>query len=210
MANVIFAANPEEAASAFFGAANNDALNYIQGSVNNFAQTVGSGARHLADNVIRQYNELTRGATANRINALRMRLNSHWQTNSVRPIVNIADLQQAPDAMVRWIMCEPSTRRKFNNGRCEGYGKRYVDNNPGTVGVDQYDYRVATNGVVVSEGSGEDIEYNLRLYNDTLYNEENDLTAQERCAIAHTHAVIQRALETSAADYTSKEDRQMG
>lgn len=102
-----------------------------------------------------RYKEIRSGETVRKVLALKQRLNSIWETNAMRRLVSLNELQQAPEVMRPYIMAHPQIREMYHQGRCSGYAEVYVDQHPGKIGRDHYDFRRVTDEVYYREhGTG--------------------------------------------------------
>lgn len=122
------------------------------------------------------------------------------ETDHIRPLTSVELLQDAPHSMRRWIMAEPSLRRLYHEGGCEGYGDFYVDVQPGAVGADHYDYRRARDGVVEVEENG---NWHAESYIETLRDGDDAIDTDDQFDIDLTWIAVRRAVEVRRDDPTS-------
>lgn len=159
------------------------------------AKALASKAQHLGHtffkNVVEIAHDLNFGETYNRVESVASRVNQLSNTDCIRFLATPDDITMANPLMVRWIMAHRKTRTYFNQGRVKGYGEEYYDNCPDTVGVDQYDYRKATDGVMVKEGN----KVVIRQYIDTTFTDDVELTTMNKIDIAKTWRVLDRHYE---------------
>lgn len=74
--------------------------------------------------------------------------------DDIRELTDLGATQNANTKMRRFIMANPLTRELYHQQRCNGYSGLYVDPEPGVRGVNQYDYRMVTNHVVMEDDDG--------------------------------------------------------
>lgn len=79
-------------------------------------------------------------------------VSSLWKANIFRELNTIADMQHAPPVMREFIMAEPEIRTMYHRQQIEGYNGWYVDNEPGVVGEDHYQYRRVVDGIALDQG----------------------------------------------------------
>ena len=102
-----------------------------------------------------------------------------WQSDTIRPLNTIGELQNAPNSMITWIMAAPAIREAYLRQELEGYGNRYVDFEPGLVRDLHSDYRRVMDGVVVETENG---------FKAEIYFEEDDV---KRLSLADQNDIIQ-------------------
>lgn len=129
-----------------------------------------------------------------------------WQTDMIRYINSIGEMQYAAPIMQRWIMAEPSVRRAYHEQRIDGYSHYYVDMQPGVVGRHHYDYRRATNGLMMFyDGDDPTIpEWSATEYLDELYEGDRELSIVEKDDIQHTWECVRTMLKDGRDDPTSR------
>lgn len=204
--NVIFA-DPTAGAAAFFGSAGNSAINYIQGAVDNFCSQVGAANTHIADIARQQFHNVTQGDFARRVEAIRGKMDTLWQTDSIRAISQMRHIQQVQPTMARWVMANPRVRRMYLNSRVDGYDEdTYLDNDPNSAaGAGSYDFDVITSGVVQHTVNDEgDRTQFIRHAVNNRYDEEYTVTMQNKLDVAHTWHFMEQAMEMDNTDPTSR------
>lgn len=203
-ANVIFS-DPNAASAAFFGRASNKAINYIQDSVDKFCQNVGVMQNNIVERVRDNFNNYMQGDFARKVTAIRGKLATAWQSDVIRPMVNIQHVQQARPAMARWVMANPTVRRYYQNDRIEGYDEdTYLDNDPNSgAGPGNYDYDVISSGVVQRRMMDGKCQHYVRHAINTKYEEEYTITMDNKLDVAHTWNVIDATMAEDTTDPTS-------
>ena len=121
-----------------------------------------------------------------------------WQSDTIRPLNTIGELQNAPNSMITWIMAAPAIREAYLRQELEGYGNRYVDFEPGLVRDLHSDYRRVMDGVVVETENG---------FKAEIYFEEDDvkrLSLADQNDIIQTWGIAEFLLEHGRDDPTSE------
>lgn len=199
---IVYMDDAYTATAALFGKPLQATQDYVASTVQNYVQSLGSAAVGLQNQIMNRFHEISSNTVVQQISNMRSRLNSLWQTNSIRPLSTVNAIQQAPLEMQRWVMAEPTIRASWNREGCSGYDGNYVDVRPGGVGKSHYDYRRVMNGVI------EDGKYTN--YHEVLITQDDVLNIIEKAAIKHTWKVINDALEESNVDITSPYNEMMG
>lgn len=132
---------------------------------------------------------------------------SLWQTDEIRPLTTIAELQTAPLTMQRWIMANPELRRAYHRQQCDGYSSTYVDIFPNDIGESHYDYRRAVNGLVMMDEETGDWE--ATTYMEELLPEDEELLLEDQVDIQISWAHAVSALRAKGPDPTSIWDKDL-
>lgn len=169
-------------------------LDYMNQSVNDYIRTVQSVVPEYAQRVQQRYDEICNSAAVQRIANIKNRLNSVWETDTIRSLNTIEKIQNAPNSMRRWVMAEPSLRDRYLEGCVSAYDNQYVDLNPKDgSGKNHYDYRRVTNGVVLEASNGTHYHNN---YIEAIKDPSDILTVYQQAAILSTWQVIKNSLES--------------
>ena len=148
-----------------------------------------------------QLYEQFNGAEAQRLAAAAVRkVAAIFQPNSIRPLYTLADIQNAPLVMQRWIMAEPTVRDLYHQQRCDGYAESYVDMQPAFVGREHYDYRMVTHGLIQTENEDEPL---ARFFFDDLAEGDRELTLDEKTDIVSTWDIVKNMVKAGKEDPTS-------
>ena len=134
---------------------------------------------------------------------LRRKINTRegqtWSSHEVQPLHTIEQIQTASPMMQRWIMANPVVRERYLGQTLEGYAESYVNMQGNSVGVDQYDYRMVTNGLVHTP---DDEDYHFTNYFEDVEG-ENPLSMMDRIDILSTWDRVNYFLEEGDEDPTS-------
>lgn len=206
-----------------FGGVSPQLTQYIQQTNQYFSGMLSDVGRAFVDTAQQTFarmdsSEAMRVARA----ALRM-ANTYFQQDVIYGMTEISQLQEAPDCMVRWIMCHPTLRELYAENSIEAYGKRYMDvqpkqgNDPIATGWDHVDYRQVYNGWItpvvettIDERRNEHQEY-FEEYITCLDPEEDydvQLLDEECVDIMAAHELVSVAIQKKR-DPTSYYDSQI-
>ena len=145
------------------------------------------------------------------------KVNVYLQNDVIYQTMTIAEVQEAPSTMVRWIMCHPQLQTMYHENRIDGYGDRYTTSYPvGCTGWDNPDYARVYEGwleevteTVINE-DGEEVEETYVEWVETLEDWEGDIELLDIEAgyIRQAHELVDIALE-QGRDPTSFYDSQV-
>jgi hypothetical protein len=183
-------------------------VSYLENQLNRlstWSNTLTEAGKSFFSNaaqLIEQFN----GSDAMRLARAALRkAGSLFQSNEIRSIWDLAELQHAPVIMQRYIMAEPTVRELFNQQRCDGYSETYVDMYPGTIGENHYDYRRVMTGMVqtVTVDDDPDVDWVCRTFIDDLVEGDRELLLEEKTDILNTWDMVASLIKEGGEDPTS-------
>lgn len=188
-----------EAAAALFGRPDRSVQDYISNSVQRFTTNLGVGPMtdHLRELAARAHQGFIDSTIGHKAQAIQDQLNHIWQKDAIYHLWDLPSYQNAPDAMVPYLMAMPEIRSAYHDGQISGYEDRYVDPQPGVIGERHLEYRQVMTGVVQKDGT-------CRHYPGGLTHGVDRLTVGERLSVINTARAMTHALETGVEDPTSK------
>ena len=205
-------ADQETANMSMFETGNNtDVLGAIRKSVDRFKELVGTATdatKEIVASVDRTFQDLNFGETYRKVMGLRNLLFENNNAVGVRHLNSETALNNACEEMQRWIMCHPELRKRYVEGTIDGYSQTYTACQDDVLSFDFYDYRRATDGMVMEEISKDKDGKEVRSLASTSFLEElheydNPLTTDEQYRIMATHDSIDRILSgDSGFDFT--------
>lgn len=118
--------------------------------------------------------------------------------NAIYPLKTLEEFQTAPPGMRRWIMANPTVRELNQKQLIQGYEGKYVDNDPDTIGNDNYDYRLVMDGIV---NINKDSSY-TNFFDELKYGDRR-LTLDEKIDILNTWDKLEDILKNTNEDPTN-------
>jgi hypothetical protein len=178
-------------------------LNWLQTNVQNASVHVSEAAQKFFTSAQELYDRFN-GAEALRLAALALRkVQSIFQPESIRALNSLAEIQNAPLKMQRFIMAEPVTRRQFLEQKCDGYSDTFVNVHGNDIGATHHDYRLAVHGFVQPIENDDEYEWKAEFYPDSLDDDEAPLTHLQQQDIQSTWDLVRAAFERGKEDPTS-------
>lgn len=160
-----------------------EGLNFVQQTRNEWSKFFGEDAARLAR------------AGARRVMSL-------WDDDSIRQLVGIAALQQAPVVMQPFIMAEPTIRQAYLDQKVDGYSDTYVNAHGKDVGEDHYHYKCVMSSVIEDVDDGE--EWRAKTYFLDYENPEDELNFDQKVDVLSTWSELLLRFRTGRDDPTSK------
>lgn len=183
-----------------FGEKSQSTLNYLQNQFEFLPQMVTAAGQAFIQRSKEVFESFNSSEAIRKAKAAIRTVQHIFQSDSIRPLQTLGEMQQAPLSMQRWIMACPEVREEYIKHRCEGYSDTYADYNPGVVGPDHNDWRIVNTGIFQEED--EDGEYKYTCY-DTDNEDDPVLTLGEKGDILSTWDLIKHMMKPGKEDPTS-------
>lgn len=198
--------DPMSAAGAIFAQPTNATTNYISNAVNTFMAQSHNIPDTIAAHVMQQHAAFKESTIGRGVAAIRNKIGTFFQADSIHMLKGVGEVQQAPDSMVRWIMANPSLRKLYHDKRVEGFGKRYTDPQPLVSGKLHYDYRRVMDGVVTEKDGVVSYSnfYDAPLPGDTV------LSLIDKAVIRMAWCAVDEAIEEGVTDPSSEWNGMIG
>lgn len=181
------------------------AMQYFENQYQNMmtmAASVGNTALQQIYNVAQQtYQYVMDTRPWELAEALQRQASHMFDPNAIRPLTVLAELQTAKPVMQRWMMAQPEVRQMWVDGRIDGYSATYQDAQPGMIGAQHYDYRMATTGMIDINEETED--WAAVNYVEELVEGDRVLSFNEKVDIRISWASCLHAMQTQQYDPTS-------
>lgn len=162
------------------------------------SNVVGDHASQFMDAARGVYEQLNGSRAMMLARAALDQVKTLFNPNVIQSLLTIDEMRAASPIMQRWIMACPEVRSLYNEGRCAGFGETYYDNSPGTIGIDNYDYRRVTNGLIREVGE----ELVFTEFFEELLPGDRELTLREQCDILSTHEIAKIIIAAGKEDPT--------
>ncbi|EKD22572.1 MAG: hypothetical protein ACD_84C00043G0006 [uncultured bacterium] len=175
-------------------------LQYLENQVSNVSRTLTDAGRSFFSNARQLYDQLNNSEAMRLARAALNKAGSLFQSDRIRDIWDLAEIQNAPLTMQRWIMAQVDVRAAFHEQRCDGYSDTYVDNSPEDIGETHYDYRRVMHGMVMEDPEGDD---KTTFYLDELHEGDRELALDEKISILNTWDVVAELMQYGEFDPTS-------
>lgn len=186
--------------SIIYGMPHQGTLNFLQNTLEQSTQMLTDTGRAFMTRAHDMYEKYSGETALRRMRAAGQAIASRWQTDIIKPLATIAQLQTAPPVMHRWLMAEPTIRNLYQRHRCDGYGHSYIDNHPGAIGEEHLDYRMVMDGIVEFDGDG---GWYFTEYVDDLIDGDRELFAEEQFDILRSWEHLATAALQGGDDPTS-------
>lgn len=123
-----------------------------------------------------------------------------FKSDGVRSLFEVVDFQTAGSVMQRWVMANPTVRTMYHKLQCDGYSDTYVDEHPGKIGDNHYDYRRVMNGIVQEK----DDNWFVNIYGDELKDGDSELILQKQVSILSTWDILDLMFKRGYEDLTNQ------
>lgn len=173
----------------------------IQHAQELIGDTFGQYGQRFIDGARQMYERYNSAAAVEAAKTVLNQIRGIFQHDIIRSISSITDFQIATPVMQRWIMANPMVREVYHDQRCDGYSDTYVDNAPGAIGEEHYDWRRVMNGVAQFD---EKDEVYFNHYAEELdHGDQEELAAEDQFRILDSWHHIQNFMIEGLKDPTS-------
>lgn len=187
-----------------YGEAHPNVARFIDEQAGRLNNAISDAGRQFMGYVGGLVDRVSNAEITQRIQALTSKAASMWDRDAICTLTTLFDFQQAKSKMRRWVMAEPTVRKLYHQQRVEGYddgqNPQYIDVEPDRIGTAHYDYRRATDGLVVFDDDG---EWSSTTYFEELREGDRDLTLSEQVHISLTWERLREHLDRASFDPTS-------
>lgn len=179
-------------------------MGFFEQNVSTLYNTIGAVGQNFFNNVRSRLESVDFNKLKEYTQAAARKLSSFWDSDTIRPLTKLTDVQFPPNVMIRWQMANPDVRTLYHKGLCEGYGDKYIDLQPGVMGDDHHDFQMVMHGM---EQYDEDGNLFWTSYDETFEEPENSvnyLSSDERIDIVQSWYTTSRHLQKMKDDPTSQ------
>ncbi len=201
MAHVIYGDETAVFNALAYSAPHPSTLQFIQNQASAFTENLTNAGRTFMDSVHQVYQWVDQSKAMELARQVHQQLSGIWQVDVIASYHSLEQFQSAGPQMQRWIMANPFIREQYHQQLCEGYAGSYVDLDPGLVGNAHYDYRRATDGLMIIE---EDGNAHATTWFEELREGDRDLSLAEQADIRQGWTNITAFYKPGLADPTSK------
>ena len=178
---------------------------FFENNTQTFFDTIGQSGYQFFHDLRDRMQTVDFGKLKEYTQAAARRVSTFWDTDSIRPLTTLTDIQFAPQAMIRWQMANPDVRKMYHKGLVAGYDDLYKDYYPNVSGHDHVDFQLVMDGVEQYDEDG-DIMW-VSYDEDEIVNDEdsvNHLSLSERVDIIESWNVTSDFLARMKEDPTSR------
>ena len=147
--------------------------------------------RQFADRAVETWKRVYDPNLMQKVRSISRKVKGLNHPNQITHLENIDDLRSAKPVMARYIMAMPELRRLYHKQLCDGYSDAYVDNEPGLVEREHYDYRRVTHGMVTEQN---ETNWSSTMYIEDLHSGDRDLHFDEKSMIMDAWDLVHSAI----------------
>lgn len=205
-------ADSELAAMATYGSSGNESatVEALRVGIERFKSIVGTASditAGIVNGIEERFKDMNFGETHRKMNNLNGLLGLKNKSDGIHHLGTVEELAQASVEMQRWIMAHSVLRKQYLENTIDGYSKSYIAPETEALGIDFYDYRRATDTIVMTEILELDDKPVETLQATTYFEDllEGDvvLSIDDRFKIQATHESIDHLLANQCDDFTA-------
>lgn len=182
-----------------YGRADKSAIDYINRSRENFSRGLTDYGRQLNERSERLYQRYDDSKVVRLIRAASRKVDNWHRPMGISLLSQIGHFQHANEIMRRIVMANPNVRSAYHRQECVGYGDAYFDREPGRIGIDHYDYRRFTSGMMMDRPDG--TTASITWYEEPMDN-EHDVLFEEKSDALLTWSILDQMFVKGADDPT--------
>jgi hypothetical protein len=122
-----------------------------------------------------------------------------WKGNNIHLCTSIEQIQASNPVLQRYLMAEPNLRQLYLNQSCEGFAGVYNNVHGNAVGVNHYDYRRVTDGMLLVTES--QVEWND--FYELIPDNDKELELYEKADMIRNWNLVNIALDANEMDPSS-------
>ena len=195
MINVIKGSTPRMFNAMLFPTATVETQEWLDEQWNRDNSMLTDIGRQFMNTATEYWNKIYDPNLQRRIRSIARSVSGMVHPNQIVNLDTIEAIQRAKPIMQRYIMAEPTYRRLFHKQLCDGYSDSYVDNEPGLVGKDHYDWRRVMNGIVQDHVHEDGTEgWSFTQWHEDLLVDDRELEKDEQFTILNAHELVRAAI----------------
>lgn len=168
-----------------------------------FTENLSSRSRDFYERTSKrnEHRRLTVDKFKRKARAVRRATDNLFRSNDIRYLEDIGELQHAPARQLRFLMAEPTVRRRYQLNRCNGWDDRYLDLQPNEIGDTHYDYRIMHDGHYQKRENG---DFSVNSYPELYRNGDDELDFEEKVELINSNQQLKWWMEQEGEDPTSR------
>lgn len=183
-----------------YGGTDGSVIDRLQERLHQGTEMLTDAGRRIMDRAVDVFNRYSSHDAVRRARRAIRSISVAIGGDSIASLDDMLGLQLASPRNQRFIMAEPETRRRYLDQRVDGYSDSYINRHFDRVGRDHYDYRLATNGMVVETEEA----FSVTHYQQELAEWDEPLTKDNQFDINRNFAKCRAALTAGLEDHTSR------
>lgn len=130
---------------------------------------------------------------------LTAKVDQSWKGNNVHLCHNLQQVQSANPVLQRYLMAEPQLRQLYLDQSCEGFAGSYINFQGDAIGVNQYDYRRVTDGMLMVKE--DHVQWND--FYEQIPDNDKELELYEKADMIRNWNLVNIALDAGEMDPSS-------
>lgn len=176
-------------------------IEYLKESAMNLSQNLTDTGRMFMDTTRQQWSHFFGDNALRAARAAVRTVQTMWDSDVIKQLTTIAQMQHAPVVMQRYIMANPVIRGMYLAQQLDGYSDTYQNIHGSDIGHAHYDYRRMMNGIVEER---EDGGWEAWTFFDELLEGDHELTFDQQGELIDSCSNIIREIRKRRDDPTSK------
>lgn len=168
--------------------------------LSSFGSMVTDFGKSFMDKSLKAFNDFHGSDALRAAQAAMRKAGTYFQSNTIRPLRNIEELQTAPEKMQRYLMADIETRELFHAQRIDGYSGTYVDMHPNDIGRGHYDYRRVVEGMLLDDDEN---DFKVSYFFEDPVEGDIELNHEQKVDVLNAWDLMRQYREATRDDGTS-------
>lgn len=181
------------------GFLDNSTMNWMHDRTQALMSTVSATTASWFNKAKTFYHTITETDANQALRNLTAKSDLSWKGNNVYLCRNIQDIQASNPVQQRYLMAEPNLRQRFFDQSCEGFAATYNNVHGNAIGVNHYDYRRVTDGMLMVKD--DHIEWND--FYEAIPDNDKELEMYEKADMIRNWNLVNIALDANEMDPSS-------
>ncbi len=190
--------------ASMYGPPQQSVINHVRNHLYSAAERMGAVGQSIIQYAEESIDRAVNSDAYRLANAALRRVATIWDVNEIRALRETWQVQNAKPVMMEYIMAEPTIRRLYQQGLCEGYGNEYFDPYKQDIGENHVVWQRAMDGLVTIGGEDDDFDWYSITYGNS-HDETVDLLFEEQLDIQETWETVRESIR-KGVDPTSRYD----
>lgn len=181
------------------GFLDNSTMSWMHDRTQALMSTVSATTANWFNKAKTFYQTITETDANQALRNLTAKVDMSWKGNNIFLCQNIQQIQSSNLVQQRYLMAEPNLRQLFLDQSCEGFAGSYVNLHGNAVGVNHYDYRRVTDGILLVNETG--VEWND--FYEAIPDNDKELEMYEKADMIRNWNLVNIALDANEMDPSS-------
>lgn len=181
------------------GFLDNSTTSWMQDRTQALMSTVSATTASWFNKAKTFYQTITETDANQALRNLTAKMDMSWKGNNIFLCNNIQQLQSSNPVQQRYLMAEPRLRQLYFDQSCEGFAGSYNNLHGEAIGINHYDYRRVTDGMLLVT----DNQIEWTDFHEAIPDNDKELELYEKADMIRNWNLVNIALDANEMDPSS-------